>query len=396
MRRASIGAGSLALASALASLSGCALAGLDGLEWRGPDAGAGEAGRDAASGGDGPDAGQAGDAGASEARDSGWAAPDGSPARECANAGTWCAARLPERDGGPPIMTSVAGTSIDDVWAAGRGGAIVCWDGKRWRDQSPWQDGANAGFPVSDVFTVSIGAGMVAYAGADRGGPTAKTACGWKYTSDPWSAFEGQEHCSGAEGFGWLASSQSGDTWVLAGEKGHFQIDNPTVLADAVEADYRAVHLRKDGEIWLAGSAGAVRHMTVDDTASLSAEQAGFPSTTTDFEAVFASDSALVVAGQVALFECARSGPAGRPALTDCRNHATGAQALHGLAQGSSGDLWAAGEESGRPLLLRRTGTQAWQPVEPPPGAGALFGVWRGYSLVVVAGVGGVFSSSAF
>lgn len=365
--------GSVGLALALAA--GCTLAGLGDLAWRGPDAGQGAAGADASSAG-------------------------GESTGNCSDAGIWTAARLPERDGGQPPMTAVSAASVNNIWAVGQGGAIFYWDGAQWHDQSEGarQDGENTSFRVSDIASVSIGRSMVAFAGAYRGGATAQTACGWKYTDDPGSSFMSQSMCSGAAGFGWLASSQSGDDLVLAGEKGHLQLDNDTVLVDGTGADYRAAFLRSDGEVWLAGALGAVRYMSLEDTTSQSAKAAGFPPTSasTLFDAVLATDTELYVAGPGALYECGRTGPTMAPALSDCRNHAGGAQAIHGLARGPSGDLWAAGEESGSPALLRRTGSHAWQAVAPPCGAGALFGLWRGLELTVVAGAGGVFSSSAF
>lgn len=92
MRRASIGAGGLALVLAMAGPAGCSLSGLDGLKWNGPDAGPDAAGADASEGGNGADAldcggpddasdaGGRGDAMADASSDVGSSGPDGGDA----------------------------------------------------------------------------------------------------------------------------------------------------------------------------------------------------------------------------------------------------------------------------------------------------------------------------
>ncbi len=324
------------------------------------------------------------------------------PTFECSGDAGWCAARIPAPDGGSRPMTALAGRAPNNLWAVGGGATIVHWDGEFWEDQSSMAraNAADAGFPVDEMTTVSVTSDVIMFAGSYRSGATKQTAFSWKYIDAVGASFITQVDSSGQLGFGWLGSAPSGNHWALVGESAHVRPDDLYGgFQDGTGGDlpdYRAVSLRSDDELWIAGTSGAVRYMRRTDASSSSAVGVGFPATSINFDAILALDDVLLVAGEGALYECARTGSTMSPSLAGCQNHVSSVQTIRSLAGTSAADVWAAGFESGVPLLLRRTGVQAWQGISVPAAAGPLSGVWRGPGLVVVAGEGGLFSTAGY
>jgi hypothetical protein len=314
--------------------------------------------------------GDAGDAAAAEPP----ACELGCPSSPC-SADDWCSVDTPK----PAFeLGSLWGSSANDVWAAGAGGALWHWDGIWWEETPTGTDRRFHGVwgaHERDVWAVSSGAVL-------------RHCDGWRDGAPIWTAEHG----------GWRApvhaiwASGPGDLWIVGPtmrsdrppplgnvpvpsawhSEGMVDGKAPWRASDPGPFSFNAVWGSGPNDVWIAGEEGKLRHSRGWTEAGAGWEAVPTPSVAT-YYGIWGSgpnDVWIVGAAGVILHGSPEDGR-----LRFARVESPTTQNLHGIWGSAPDDIWVVGDGG---TALHYDG-QRWaiSPTAPEGGHhGPLFAVW--------------------